>query len=226
MMGFAGPAFARPRALCRARRLCHGGAFRPLRHLPPWLGMRRGHGGGGPRRHCHRRAQLPLRRHRRLFRAPHHRLRRIHPHPLRSSRLVRRLERAVPAGANLAARRPRAICAARLSMFYYLLLAMVRRRWGSARACCAGASATTGRPSARTRRPRAALGINVFRYKLAAVALSAVMTAVAGTVLAFYYNNLYPDTVFADRQFGRASSRHRSSAASAPCSDRSWAPSS
>jgi branched-chain amino acid transport system permease protein len=40
------------------------------------------------------------------------------------------------------------------------------------------------------------LGINVFRYKLAAVTLSAALTAVAGAVMAFYDNNLYPDTVF------------------------------
>jgi len=42
-----------------------------------------------------------------------------------------------------------------------------------------------------------ALGIDVFRYKIAAVALSAVMTAIAGTLMAFYDNNLYPDTTFA-----------------------------
>jgi branched-chain amino acid transport system permease protein len=43
----------------------------------------------------------------------------------------------------------------------------------------------------------AALGINVFRYKLAAVAISAAMTAIGGTFMAFYDNNLYPDTIFA-----------------------------
>jgi branched-chain amino acid transport system permease protein len=42
-----------------------------------------------------------------------------------------------------------------------------------------------------------ALGIDVFRYKVAAMALSAAMTAVGGAFLAFYDNNLYPDTVFA-----------------------------
>ncbi len=42
-----------------------------------------------------------------------------------------------------------------------------------------------------------ALGIDVFRYKIAAMALSAAMTALGGTLLAFYDNNLYPDTVFA-----------------------------
>jgi len=42
-----------------------------------------------------------------------------------------------------------------------------------------------------------ALGIDVFRYKLAAVTLSAALAAVAGTFHAFYYNNLYPETIFA-----------------------------
>lgn len=41
-----------------------------------------------------------------------------------------------------------------------------------------------------------ALGINVFRYKVAAMAISAAMTAIAGTFMAFYDNNLYPDTTF------------------------------
>ena len=42
-----------------------------------------------------------------------------------------------------------------------------------------------------------ALGIDVFRYKVAAMALSAALTSVGGAFLAFYENNLYPDTVFA-----------------------------
>jgi len=41
-----------------------------------------------------------------------------------------------------------------------------------------------------------ALGINVFRWKLAAVALSAAMTAVSGVFFAFYYNNLFPEQIF------------------------------
>ncbi|HEX7053514.1 MAG TPA: branched-chain amino acid ABC transporter permease [Burkholderiales bacterium] len=41
-----------------------------------------------------------------------------------------------------------------------------------------------------------ALGINVFRWKLAAVALSSAMTAVAGVFFAFYYNNLFPEQIF------------------------------
>jgi branched-chain amino acid transport system permease protein len=41
-----------------------------------------------------------------------------------------------------------------------------------------------------------ALGINTFRWKLLAVALSSGMTAVAGVFYAFYYNNLFPEQIF------------------------------
>ncbi len=41
-----------------------------------------------------------------------------------------------------------------------------------------------------------ALGINTFRWKLLAVAISAAMTEVAGVFFAFYYNNLFPEQIF------------------------------
>jgi branched-chain amino acid transport system permease protein len=41
-----------------------------------------------------------------------------------------------------------------------------------------------------------ALGINTFRYKMAAVVISAAMTSLAGVFFAFYYNNLFPEQVF------------------------------
>ncbi len=41
-----------------------------------------------------------------------------------------------------------------------------------------------------------ALGINVFRWKMAAMALSSAMTAVSGVFFAFYYNNLFPEQIF------------------------------
>lgn len=41
-----------------------------------------------------------------------------------------------------------------------------------------------------------ALGIDTFRYKMYAVALSAAMTSIAGVFFAFYYNNLFPEQVF------------------------------
>jgi branched-chain amino acid transport system permease protein len=41
-----------------------------------------------------------------------------------------------------------------------------------------------------------ALGIDIFRYKLYAVVISAAMTALGGVLFAFYYNNLFPEQVF------------------------------
>jgi branched-chain amino acid transport system permease protein len=41
-----------------------------------------------------------------------------------------------------------------------------------------------------------ALGINTFRWKMAAVALSSAMTAISGVFFAFYYNNLFPEQIF------------------------------
>jgi len=41
-----------------------------------------------------------------------------------------------------------------------------------------------------------ALGINTFRWKLMAVAISAAMTSLAGVFFAFYYNNLFPEQIF------------------------------
>lgn len=41
-----------------------------------------------------------------------------------------------------------------------------------------------------------ALGINTFRYKLAAVTVSAALTSLAGVFFAFYYNNLFPEQIF------------------------------
>ena len=82
------------------------------------------------------------------------------------------------------------------TMFYYILLALtltslalsnllLRRRigfyWRAIREDQAAAQAA---------------GVDVFRYKIAAVALSAAMTAIAGTLMAFYDNNLYPNTTF------------------------------
>ena len=40
------------------------------------------------------------------------------------------------------------------------------------------------------------VGIDTFHYKMVAVVISAGMTAFAGVVFAFYYNNLFPEQVF------------------------------
>ena len=41
-----------------------------------------------------------------------------------------------------------------------------------------------------------ALGIDTFRWKMLAVAVSSAMTAVSGVFFAFYYNNLFPEQIF------------------------------
>src|SRR5947209_4176760 len=41
-----------------------------------------------------------------------------------------------------------------------------------------------------------ALGINSFRWKMLAVAISSAMTAVSGVFFAFYYNTLFPEQIF------------------------------
>jgi branched-chain amino acid transport system permease protein len=41
-----------------------------------------------------------------------------------------------------------------------------------------------------------ALGINTFRWKMLAVAISAAMTSISGVFFAFYYNNLFPHEIF------------------------------
>jgi len=41
-----------------------------------------------------------------------------------------------------------------------------------------------------------ALGIDIFRAKMAAVFISAAMTSLGGVLFAFYYNNLFPEQIF------------------------------
>ena len=82
------------------------------------------------------------------------------------------------------------------TMFYYILLgitvlAFIFCRW-----------LLTGRIGyywlAIREEPEAAqtLGINIFRCKMIAVAISSGMTALSGVFFAFYYNNLFPEQIF------------------------------
>src|SRR5688572_7330257 len=81
-------------------------------------------------------------------------------------------------------------------MFYYLMLALTV---GAFVLCHALLRSRMGYYWLAIREsPEAAqaLGVNLFRYKMAAVILSAAMTALAGVVFAFYYNNLFPEQIF------------------------------
>jgi len=83
------------------------------------------------------------------------------------------------------------------AMFYYLMLALVAAALALSRALIRSRIGFYWQAIREDEDAAEALGINVFRYKLAAVALSAAMTAIAGAIEAFYNNNLYPSSVFA-----------------------------
>ena len=82
-------------------------------------------------------------------------------------------------------------------MFYYLLLALSIAALGMSHYLLNHRTGYYWMAIREDEEAAEALGINVFRYKVAAMALSAAMTALGGVFLAFYDNNLYPDTVFA-----------------------------
>ena len=82
------------------------------------------------------------------------------------------------------------------TMFYYLLLAMVLGALGLSRFLLRRRIGYYWLAIREDPEAAASLGIDVFRGKLAAMTLSASLTAIAGSVMAFYDNNLYPDTIF------------------------------
>jgi branched-chain amino acid transport system permease protein len=81
-------------------------------------------------------------------------------------------------------------------MFYYLMLALTA---GAFVLCHALLRSRLGYYWLAIREsPEAAeaLGVNLFRYRMAAVVISSAMTALAGVMFAFYYNNLFPEQIF------------------------------
>ena len=83
------------------------------------------------------------------------------------------------------------------TLFYYLMLAMVVAVLLLSRALIRSRIGYYWQALREDPDAAAALGVDVFRCKVAAVALSAALTSVGGGVEAFYYNNLYPSTIFA-----------------------------
>ena len=81
-------------------------------------------------------------------------------------------------------------------MFYYVILAMTAAAFVMCHALLRSRvgyywlAIREDEPAAR------ALGINTFRCKMIAIAVSAGMTAPAGVFYAFYYNNLFPEQTF------------------------------
>jgi branched-chain amino acid transport system permease protein len=82
-------------------------------------------------------------------------------------------------------------------MFYYVLLAMMAGALALCAALLRGRVGLYWQAIREDADAAAALGIDLFRYRLAAIAVSSAMTALGGTVFAFYNNNLYPETTFA-----------------------------
>jgi branched-chain amino acid transport system permease protein len=87
------------------------------------------------------------------------------------------------------------------AMYYYAMLALVVGALGLCSALLHRRAGYYWRAIREDEAAAQSLGINVFRWKMYAVMLSAAMTAVAGVFFAFYYNNLFPEQIFG---FGRS----------------------
>jgi branched-chain amino acid transport system permease protein len=81
-------------------------------------------------------------------------------------------------------------------MFYYLMLALTVGALALSRWLLASRLGYYWRAIRENEDAAQALGIDTFRYKMAAVGLSAAMTSLAGVFFAFYYNNLFPEQIF------------------------------
>jgi branched-chain amino acid transport system permease protein len=81
-------------------------------------------------------------------------------------------------------------------MFYYLLLAMTVIAFIACHLLLRSRAGYYWLAIRESPEAAEALGINIFRYKMYAVVLSAAMTSVGGVVFAFFYNNLFPEQVF------------------------------
>jgi branched-chain amino acid transport system permease protein len=82
------------------------------------------------------------------------------------------------------------------TMFYYLLLAMTAAAFILSHILLRSRAGYYWLAIRESPEAAQALGINIFRYKMYAVVLSAAMTSLAGVVFAFFYNNLFPEQVF------------------------------
>jgi branched-chain amino acid transport system permease protein len=81
-------------------------------------------------------------------------------------------------------------------MFYYLLLALTSGAFALSYHLLHRRIGYYWQAIREDEEAAQALGVDVFRCKVAAMTLSAAITALGGAVLAFYENNLFPDTTF------------------------------
>jgi branched-chain amino acid transport system permease protein len=82
------------------------------------------------------------------------------------------------------------------AMFYYVLLAATALAFVGCRALLASRVGYFWLAIREDEEAARSVGIDTFRYKMAAVVISAAMSSFAGVFFAFYYNNLFPDQVF------------------------------
>ena len=82
------------------------------------------------------------------------------------------------------------------TMFYYLMLGMTAGAFVLCHALLRSRMGYYWLAIRESQEAAQALGVNVFRYKMYAVMISAAMTSLAGVVFAFYYNNLFPEQIF------------------------------
>ena len=81
-------------------------------------------------------------------------------------------------------------------MFYYVLLVATTLAFIGCRALLKSRVGYFWQAIREDEEAARALGIDTFQYKMVAVVISAGMTAFAGVIYAFYYNNLFPEQVF------------------------------
>ena len=81
-------------------------------------------------------------------------------------------------------------------MFYYILLAASAFAFVFCRALLYSRIGYFWLAIREDEEAARAAGIDTFRYKMIAVVISSGMTAFAGVIYAFYYNNLFPEQVF------------------------------
>jgi len=82
------------------------------------------------------------------------------------------------------------------TMFYYLMLGLTVGAFVLCHGLLRSRMGYYWRAIRESPEAAQALGVNVFRYKMVAVMISAAMTSLAGVVFAFYYNNLFPEQIF------------------------------
>ena len=81
-------------------------------------------------------------------------------------------------------------------MFYYLLLAAIVLAFIGSRLLLQSRVGYFWLAIREDEEAARSAGIDTFHYKMLAVVISAGMTAFAGVIFAFYYNNLFPEQVF------------------------------